>query len=107
MTEPSKTYSFVPYLPPRLSEGEMLERARACQKELDARRSVRSFSDDPVPRELIQIAIEVASSAPSGAHRQPWKFVAVNDSSMKREIRIAAEEEEKQSYEVRMPRDWR
>ena len=64
---------FVPYRPARLPEAEMLERARAFQEELDRRRSVREFSSDPVPRELIEIAIRSASTAPSGAHRQPWR----------------------------------
>lgn len=98
---------FVPYRPPRLPEAEMLERARAFEEELDRRRSVREFSSDPVPRELIEIAIRSASTAPSGAHRQPWRFVVVGDPAVKREIRIAAEEEEKESYlGGRMPPEW-
>jgi nitroreductase len=85
----------------------MLERARALEEELDRRRSVREFSADPVPRELIEIAIRSASTAPSGAHRQPWRFVVVGDPAIKREIRIAAEEEEKESYlGGRMPPEW-
>lgn len=99
--------SFLPYRPERLPEGEMLRRARECYEELDGRRSVRSFSPDPVPRELIEIAIRTASTAPSGAHRQPWRFVVVGDPAIKREIRIAAEAEEHKSYvEGRMPREW-
>ena len=65
---------------------------------MDRRRSVRAFSPDPVPRELIEIAIRTASTAPSGAHRQPWKFVVVGDPGLKREIRAAAEAEEYESY---------
>ena len=69
---------------------------------------MRDFSDDPVPRELIELAIQAASTAPSGAHRQPWRFVAVGDAELKRKIRIAAEEEEYTSYEGgRMPEAWR
>lgn len=99
--------SFLPYRPERLPEGEMLRRARECYEDLDGRRSVRSFSPDPVPRELIEIAIRTASTAPSGAHRQPWRFVVVGDPAIKREIRIAAEAEEHKSYvEGRMPREW-
>ncbi len=99
--------SFIPYRPERLPEGEMLRRARKCYAELDRRRSVRSFSPDPVPRELIEIAIRTASTAPSGAHKQPWRFVVVGDPAIKREIRIAAEAEEHRSYEGgRMPPDW-
>ena len=98
---------FVPYRPARLPEAEMLERARAFQEELDRRRSVREFSSDPVPRELIEIAIRSASTAPSGAHRQPWRFVVVGDPAVKREIRVAAEEEERESYlGGRMPPEW-
>jgi len=63
------------------------------------RRSVRRFSDDPVPRELVELAIRAAHSAPSGANRQPWHFVAVNDPATKLEIRTAAEAEEREVYE--------
>jgi nitroreductase len=85
----------------------MRRRARAFHEEMDRRRSVRAFSPDPVPRELIETAIRTASTAPSGAHRQPWKFVAVSDPAIKREIRLAAEAEERQSYVGgRMPAEW-
>lgn len=98
---------FVPYRPARLPEAEMLERARSFHEELDRRRSVREFSSDPVPRELIETAIRSASTAPSGAHRQPWRFVVVGDPAIKREIRLAAEEEERESYlGGRMPPEW-
>lgn len=98
---------FVPYRPERLPEGEMLRRGRGFHAELERRRSVRYFSSDPVPRELIELAIRAASTAPSGAHRQPWKFVVVGDPALKREIRAAAEAEEHESYVGgRMPPDW-
>jgi iodotyrosine deiodinase len=98
---------FVPYRPPRLPEAEMLERARSFYEELDRRRSVREFSPDPVPRELIETAIRAASTAPSGAHRQPWRFVVVGDPAIKRQIRAAAEDEERESYlGGRMPPEW-
>jgi nitroreductase len=65
------------------------------------------FAPDPVPRELIEQAIMTAASAPSGAHQQPWTFVAVSNREVKRRIRLAAEEEERQSYEGgRMPPEW-
>ena len=64
------------------------------------------FSADPVPRQLIELAIRTASTAPSGAHQQPWTFVAVSDAAMKRRIRVAAEAEEKRSYEGRMSEEW-
>jgi iodotyrosine deiodinase len=98
---------FIPYQPERLPEEEMLRRARAFQEEMDSRRSVRFFAPDPVPRELIELAIRTAGTAPSGAHRQPWRFVVVGDPEIKREIRIAAEAEEHESYVGgRMPPDW-
>ena len=103
----SAGHPFIPYRPERLPEEEMLRRARAFHEEMDRRRSVRFFSPDPVPRELIELAIRTASTAPSGAHRQPWKFVAVSDPGIKREIRTAAEAEEYQSYVGgRMPPEW-
>ena len=98
---------FVPYRRLRLPESEMRERARAFYELMDARRSVRDFAPDPVPRELIEIAIRTASTAPSGAHRQPWRFVAVVDPAIKRRIRRAAEEEERTNYEGgRFPEEW-
>lgn len=106
MSEPQERPGFLPFRPERLPEAEMLERARNFYAEVDRRRSVRFFSADPVPRELIDLAIQSASTAPSGAHRQPWHFVVVDDLAIKREIRIAAEKEEKKSYGGRMPPDW-
>ncbi len=99
--------SFIHYCPPRLPVGEMLRRGREFFALMRQRRSVRHFAPDPVPRELIELAIQTASTAPSGAHRQPWKFVAVADPNVKRRIQVAAEEEERQSYEGgRMPAEW-
>lgn len=87
---------------------EMRERAKACFERFDSRRSVREFSSEPVPRELIETAIRAASTAPSGAHRQPWRFVVIGDPEIKRQIREAAEKEEHESYEGgRMPEEWR
>lgn len=100
-------YPFIPYRRDRLSHEDMERRADEFFSLLDGRRSVRDFSADPVPRELIEIAIRSASTAPSGAHRQPWRFVAINDPEIKREIRIQAEAEEKKTYEDRMSEEWR
>lgn len=98
---------FTPYAFERIPEAETLERARSFFAEMDRRRSVRHFSPDPVPREAIELAIRTASTAPSGAHRQPWRFVAISDPEIKRQIRVAAEEEERVSYlEGRMPPEW-
>lgn len=98
---------FVPYSIPPVDEEERLRRGRAFFEELDARRSVRAFSDAPVPRACIEWAVRAASTAPSGAHRQPWTFVAVSDPDLKRRIRIAAEREERAFYEEgRASEDW-
>jgi iodotyrosine deiodinase len=76
--------------------------------EMQDRRSVRDFSDRDVPRSMIETAILCASTAPSGAHKQPWTFVLVSDPAMKRQIRVAAEEEERQNYVGgRLPPHWR
>ncbi|HHO52237.1 MAG TPA: nitroreductase family protein [Deltaproteobacteria bacterium] len=99
-------YPFVPYRSPHLSPQEARARAEAVRSRLDARRSVRDFSAEPVPRELIASAIQAASTAPSGAHKQPWTFVAVSDPSIKAQIRRAAEEEERRSYDERMSPEW-
>ncbi len=96
----------IPYQPARLEPAKMEARASEFYAEMDRRRSVRAFSPDPVPRRLIELAIQTASTAPSGAHQQPWTFVAVSDSEMKRRIRLAAEAEERRSYEGRMPQEW-
>jgi nitroreductase len=99
---------FTPYRPPRIPEREVAERAELFFDLMDGRRSVRMFSDDPVPREAIEQAIATASTAPSGAHRQPWTFVLIGDPDVKRQIREAAEEEERTNYEGgRLPDDWR
>ena len=98
--------SFIPYSIPRLTESERTARGQAFFDSMNSRRSVRHFCADPVPRRLIELAIATAGTAPSGAHRQPWKFVAISDPDIKRQIRMAAEEEERRSYEERMPPDW-
>ena len=100
--------SFVPYRPERLAPDEMRRRAADFHDRMASRRSVRSFSSDPVPRDLVETAIRTASTAPSGAHRQPWRFVLVGDPAVKHRIRQAAEAEERENYEGgRLPDDWR
>ena len=100
--------SFIPYRPERLPLDEARARGTALHEELDGRRSVRFFSDAAVPRDLIETAIRCASTAPSGAHQQPWTFVAISDPETRRRIRVAAEREEYRSYEGgRMPAEWR
>ncbi len=88
-------------------DAEVAARAEAFHAEMAARRSVRDFSGRPVPRALVETAIRTAATAPSGAHMQPWTFVAVSDSDLKRQIREAAETEEKASYGGRMSEEWR
>ncbi len=90
----------------RLSEAEQLRRSREFVRHISRRRSVRDFSTEPVPMELIENAILAAGSAPSGANQQPWTFVAVQDAALKRQMRLAAEAEERESYERRMSQEW-
>lgn len=103
----AERYPFIPYHRPRVAPDEMDRRAGDFFEMMDSRRSIREFTDEPVPRELIETAIRTASTAPSGAHKQPWTFVAISDADIKREIRIAAEEEEKNTYANRMSEEWR
>lgn len=100
------TAGFIPYAGRRV--GDPAERGQEFLDLMSARRSVRDFSDEPVPRELIEIAVSTANTAPSGAHQQPWTFVAVSDPGIKHRIRLAAEEEERENYEGgRLPDAWR
>ncbi len=99
-------YNHIPFSSARYSEHEMIERADAFYRLMDKRRSVRFFSDEPVSQHLIARAIQTAGTAPSGAHKQPWTFVAISDPVLKRQIRIAAEAEEKESYDSRMSVEW-
>ena len=90
----------------RLPPDESRRRAREFLARMQARRTTRHFSRDPVPRELIECAIAAAGTAPSGAHQQPWTFVAVGDATLKARLRAAAEEEERLNYGGRMPPEW-
>lgn len=95
----AQEHQFVPLDFVRRSEAEMSAAARAFLELVRTRRSVRAFAPDPVPRELVELAIAAATTAPSGANRQPWHFVAVSDPEVKRQIRVAAEAEERAFYE--------
>jgi len=101
MDYPFEPLEFAEYAPE-----EMIRRSREFYAEMNRRRTVRDFSDRPVPREVLQQAVRTSGTAPSGAHRQPWQFVLVGDPATKRRIREAAEAEEKESYEHRMPQAW-
>src|SRR4029078_7143502 len=85
---------------------EMKQRASSFREEMQRRRTVRDFSGRAVPREVIEQCLLVAGSAPSGANLQPWHFVVVGDPKVKREIRIAAEQEEHEFYNRRAPQEW-
>ena len=100
------THPHVPFSMERWPQDQMIARGEEFYRHLDTRRSVRFFTSDPVPKECVETAIRTASTAPSGAHRQPWRFVVVGDPELKRRIRVAAEAEEKKSYEERMPEEW-
>lgn len=97
---------FVPLEWNELPEDEMKLRATALYEQMNLRRTTRHFSERMVPRELIEKAIMCASTAPSGAHLQPWTFVAVSNAEMKMKMREAAEIEEEKTYSERMPEAW-
>jgi nitroreductase len=90
----------------QLSETKMVRESELFLERFNQRRTIRDFSDKSFPVEIIQNAIKTASSAPSGANKQPWHFVIVKDSAVKKEIRIAAEKEEKEFYEHRASEEW-
>jgi nitroreductase len=87
-------------------ERELVERAHAFYDSVNRRRTVREFSDRAVPRDVIEWCLRAAGTAPSGANLQPWRFVAVSDPAIKHRIRMAAEEEEREFYERRAPKEW-
>ncbi len=97
---------FVPLEHERPAPAEIERRARQFFESMDRRRTVRAFSPDPVPRAALEDAIRAASTAPSGAHLQPWTFVVVSDPEVKARIREAAEREERDFYDRRAPADW-
>jgi nitroreductase len=85
---------------------EMRQRVTAFYEEIDRRRTVREFSDRPVPRDSIETALRAAGTAPSGANLQPWHFVVVSGAETKKKIRVAAEVEEREFYEHRASAEW-
>ena len=90
----------------RLPAEDMRQRALTFYRDVRRRRTVREFSPEPVPREVIEDALRAAGTAPSGANQQPWHFVVVSDPDLKRQIREAAEAEERAFYGGRAPQDW-
>lgn len=99
-------YPFISYSRETIEPEEMLARTKKYYEWMDKRRTVRNFSDKPVAREIIEIIIRTASTAPSGAHKQPWTFCVVSDPVIKKLIRVEAEKEEYESYHGRMPEEW-
>lgn len=91
---------------PELPDEEMARRARDFLEDIRRRRTVREFSERPVPRAVIEDCLRAAGSAPSGANMQPWHFVVVGDPEVKRRIRKAAEDEEREFYRHRAPQEW-
>ena len=102
----STEFPHIPYHRPDVDDLELLSRARHHYQQMDQRRSVRFFSDRPVGKEVIGSLIMTAGTAPSGAHKQPWHFVAVSDPDVKRQIREAAEMEERAFYKERATEEW-
>ena len=91
---------------PKYSDNDLVKFSKLFFDKMNSRRSVRTFSSEAIPLEVIKNAINTASTAPSGANKQPWHFVLVHDAKIKREIRIAAEKEEKEFYSNRAPEEW-
>lgn len=87
-------------------EEEMRERANAFYEEINRRRTIREFSDRPVPRDIIETCLLAAGTAPSGANLQPWQFVVVSDPAVKKQIQDAAEIEEREFYNGKAPQEW-
>jgi len=98
--------SFLPYNHKSYPIEEMQRRSQEFLKNIQRRRTIRDFSDDSVPKEIIVDCLKSAATAPSGANRQPWHFSVVSDKETKRKIREAAEEEEKKLYSGRAPDEW-
>ena len=99
-------YPFVAYSKEIFPAAAMVKRSEEFYNWMDKRRTVRDFSEKPVPKEVIEHILLTASTAPSGAHKQPWTFCVVSDAAIKKQIRVAAEKEEFDSYNGRMPEEW-
>lgn len=99
-------YPFMAYEKESFLPAEMTKRSLEFYKWMDKRRTVRDFSDKPVPKETIENILMAASTAPSGAHKQPWTFCVVSDPGLKKQLREEAEKEESESYNGRMPQEW-
>ena len=105
-SSPPEAYPHEPYRQETPSPAESLAAAESFRDRMATRRSLRFFSEAPVAREVVDAILQTASSAPSGAHKQPWTFCAVADRALKAQIRVAAEREEFASYSGRMSEEW-
>lgn len=100
-------HKHIAYKTDAVSEEELIQKSDSFYTWLNKRRSIRDFSDKPVPKQVIKNLIKTAATAPSGAHKQPWMFCAVSNPKLKSQIRNEAEIEEKESYENRMSTRWK
>lgn len=100
-------YKHVLYDSLKLTQEESIKKSKDFYDWLDTRRSVREYSNQDIPKEVIENIIMSASTAPSGAHKQPWTFCAISNQELKHKIRIAAEAEERETYSKRMSERWK
>lgn len=100
------SYKFIPYSRPILEDQQLIDNANQFYEAMDTRRTIRHFSNRPVPKEVIESILKTASTAPSGAHKQPWTFAVIESAEMKHKIRVAAEKEEQENYHGRMSEEW-
>jgi iodotyrosine deiodinase len=100
-------YPFTAYSKTTFNAATMLQRSADFFMHMDERRSVREFTNTPIPATVIENIIRTASTAPSGAHKQPWTFCVVSNPEIKKQVRIEAEKEEYESYNGRMPEAWK
>ena len=107
MSSTKDSEGFIPLAYTPYEAADMQQRAADFHHEITARRSVRHFKSQPIPEGVLEDCIRAASSAPSGAHRQPWTFVVVTEPELKHNIRLAAEEEERETYDNRLTEEWR
>lgn len=100
-------HQHVLYQRPEISENELIKNAEEFYQQMNSRRTVREFDTRNIPLEVLENLIRTAGTAPSGAHKQPWTFCVISNPEIKKQIRQAAEEEEKISYSHRMPENWK
>ncbi|WP_374274701.1 nitroreductase family protein [Brevundimonas sp.] len=102
-----RTHASVPLPPlPAYDDEERIDRARRFRDHMSARRTVRDYADRPVPREVVEAALLTAGGAPSGANHQPWFFAVIESVEARRQVREAAEAEERDFYETKAPQEW-